>query len=396
VTTTLQWLAVDLLTGQIICDLPGVVSKEPNRRTLGRYESQSVTLAINPDTYISPSGGFYPSPFSYPGPTTYLAGGLPGVTLRGTDPSWVRGTMPGASALIAYRGDPGREMIAWGGVVLRRSRTLGNLVKLDLATPECYLDRRYTSAYTTASRDQNLILSDVVANFAVANQGLPITVQVIGSAGTVRARTYNDYDDKTVYSVLGDLAGLINGPEWTGHWQWARNPDRITPIIYVGNRIGNAVSPGLGPNVTFDESNLIEATLDEDYSTGKGANDVTAVSSGQGLARPQASSVAANFNGRPRFQYRYTPSTSIQDPLTLQAHADRAVGILDDGGSGLTLKASATSGPQLGSDWNLGDDIGYEVTGPAFPTPLTGVARCIGYESDDVANSPVLFIPGVI
>jgi hypothetical protein len=361
----LQWLAVDLLTGTIICELPGIISTEPYKRTLGQYETQSVKLAV-----------------------------VPGVT----DDEWVRGTLPGAAALIAVRGDSGQEVIHWGGIVLRRTRTVqSNLVTLGLATVECYLDRRFTGAYTATNRAQNLVVADLIAQFVAANQGLPITVVDVTPAGQVIptiSPTFYDYDDKTVYSDIGSLSTVVGGPEWTGHWTWNRGPNTITPIIYTGNRIGQPMT-GVGPGVTFDSANLLNGTLVEEFGAQSGANDVAAVF-GQGLGRLIAPSVAADFGGRPRHQFRFSPFTALQDASLLQTQADHALGILDNGGNTVTLQASATSGPQLGSDWNLGDDVGYELTGAAFPEPVEGVARAIGYETDDAYTSPVLYIPGVI
>jgi hypothetical protein len=129
-----------------------------------------------------------------------------------------------------------------------------------------------------------------------------------------------------------------------------------------------------------------------------GANDVLATSSGQGLARPFAGSSASDFEGLPRYQFRFQPSTSIQDPLTLQAHADRALALLESGTNTVTLKVAADApGVQFGTDWNIGDDLGYDLGGGvAFPNGLTGVARCIGYEDDPTYTSPVLYLPKVV
>lgn len=370
----LRWLSVSLLTGQIICDLPTIVATDPCRRTLGQYESMNVTLYITDEI----------------------------------DPAWLFGTRPMSVALIAYRGAPGSEVIYWGGVCLTRVRPHGsNAVVLTLATPECYLDRRYTGAYTTdplnigARVDQNTVVTTLINSFAVANQGLPITVQTVGT-GTVPTQyaVYNDYDDKTVYSNLGALNGVLNGPEWTGHWVWNRAANLITPIIYVGNRIGAPVQAGLAPAATFDSSNLLPGSgLTENYASGMGANDITATSSGQGLARPSAMSPhppSTTLDGRPRVQYRFQPSTSIEDTLTLQGHADRARLLLNDGTNTITLKADASTPPYLGVDWNLGDDLGYVLTGPAHPGDTTGVARCIGYEATDAYTAPSLYVPKII
>lgn len=369
----LKWLAVSLLSGQIICDLPGITSADPIRRTLGKYESITANLTVTDKT----------------------------------SPSWREATRPGASALVAYRGQPGSEVVYWGGIVLHRTRAMGtNTAVLTLVTPECYLDRRYTGAYTTdpaitgAKRDQNVVVSDLVTDFVRSNSGLPITVTTVSNGlpvPTVYA-VYNDYDDKTVYSNIGTLNAAVNGPEFTAHWVWNQAAATISPVLYVGNRIGFAVPAGLAPRATFDVANLISGALDEDYSTGKGANVVTATSSGQGLARPQATSPVGtpNYNGRPRMEYRYQPSTSIADPLTLQQHSDRGLTLIGDGTNTVTLKANAQSRPLFGVDWALGDDIGYVLTGPLFPGDFAGVGRCIGYEVTDSYTSPVLYVGTII
>lgn len=371
--TALQWLAVDLLTGDVLCALPGIVPSDSLSRTLFQYTSQTVTLFVN----------------------------------GSTSPSWFNGTRPMSTALIAYRGSEGPSTIVWGGIVLRRQRSVGsNAVTLTLATAECYLDRRYTGAYTTdptdigATRNQNTIISDLVTDFIVANQGLPVTVTTLSNGVAVPSiiATYNDYDDRTVYSNLGALNSLLDGPEWTMDWTWNQSTNTITPVLYVGNRIGSAVQAGLGPSVVFDGSMLIEGDYDENYSSGLGANDVEATGQGQGLSRPYGqypSPPSTSLDGRPRVQYRYSPTTSIQDVLTLGQHAQGAWDILSGGTDTITLKTPTMSGPQLGSDWFIGDDVGWSFSGPAFPEAPSGVGRVIGYETADAYTTPTLYVASV-
>src|SRR5690349_10092355 len=106
----LKWLAVDTVKGAVICHLPSVTPDGPLRRTIGRYESQTASLVVT----------------------------------ESTSPAWPNAVIPFQSILVAYDGPVGSERIAWAGVVLQSTRTLGNVVQLSLATPEIYLDRRYT------------------------------------------------------------------------------------------------------------------------------------------------------------------------------------------------------------------------------------------------------------
>jgi hypothetical protein len=96
-------------------------------------------------------------------------------------------------------------------------------------------------------------------------------------------------------------------------------------------------------------------------------------------------------------EYRYTPALSIGDIGFLQSHADAARALLANGTGtvAMTVATSALGAPQLGKDWELGDDIGYTLTGPTFPTPVSGVAQVVGVDITPTTVRPYLFT-GVI
>jgi hypothetical protein len=240
--------------------------------------------------------------------------------------------------------------------------------------------------------DQNAIAQTLVTDFVIANQGIPFDIDIIGPAGVARFEQYNDFDDKTVLSNLQTLAALYQGIQFTCWWSW--NPDNtITPTFSVGTRIGTPATPGLGPAVTFDNTLVNQFSVSDDYSKGQGANDVAAVGNGQGLSRPIGEFVASSFGNRPRIQYRYNPTTSIWDPQTLLQHAQGAFGLLVNGTKIVTFKAPYNSGPLLGVDWDMGDDIGYDFTGPAFPGGESGVGQVFSYETDHLTYmQPILLV----
>jgi len=388
----IRWLAVDV-TGAIFAYLPSLTLGGPLRRTMGRVESQTASLLVD----------------------------------ARTDPDWsfvaeFRG------ALIAYDGDPGQEVVQWGGIVTKSTRDLSNVVQFSLSTMEAYLDRCYVGDYAVTGRPQSLIVSDLIAQFCT---GWPITVTVVDN-GKARDRTYAAISDKSVFSLLTELAGVIGGPQWAMGWRWARNPDRITPVLMVGTRIGTATRPGMSPAATFTTEMLTSFTLERDYGAGKGANLVTATSSAQGDTRPQRSASAVQ-PGRPVIEYRWSPSSSITNPDTLQAHADRALQVLKDGAQTVALTATVAGAPRVGVDWDLGDDIGYSVSSPTLglaparpatpAVPVTtmiplripftistssaavpavpetygvvdGVAQCIGYDVTATTITPYLAASG--
>lgn len=147
------------------------------------------------------------------------------------------------------------------------------------------------------------------------------------------------------------------------------------------------------PSATFEMGgssqggSVTEITYTEDFSSSKGANFVTAVTQTQAdNSRPQQVAFVADPR-RPALEYRWSPSTSILDNVTLLAHAQQQLGIMQNGSRTLTLKSDATSGPKLGVDWFTGDTVNYSIGGqdqygaesvPAFPGGPSGVAGLAG------------------
>ena len=151
-----------------------------------------------------------------------------------------------------------------------------------------------------------------------------------------------------------------------------------------------------------------------------------AVSTATADARPQSPVQLATDDGRPTYETRFSPSTSIVETATLTDHASKALAALATGANALTLSAAVAAAPKLGTDWVLGDDIGYLIGGleadprarwtpgysdafsdlfsdffggtptglmvktlvnpngrpsvPSFPNGLSGVAQCVTWE----------------
>jgi len=389
---TLSWLSVDARTGGVLADLPDLDCPKVSR-SICRYDSTTATLPIP----TAPDG-------------------------------WELATRDGGAVMILLSDD----QPIWGGLVSVGTPGSSDAIPLSLATQEAYLDRRYVGDETYVQVGQNAIAADVVTKYVAAGSlgGIPIRVVMIGGVGTLRDRTYLDADDKTVYSILNELAALDDPIEYTIGWEHLTNPERYCPVFYVGSRIGAAVMPGMAPTATFDLPGCItDVTYVKDYSAGKGANDVMAVSTPISNVRPQSAHHLAPDDGRPTYEHRFTPSTSITEIPTLDDHAAKVLASMKDGATALALSASVMASatqpaaPALGTDWNLGDDVGYLIGGleadprarwidtyadtfvdtwvdqffptgtatvlvnpdgrpsvPAFPNGLNGTQRAIGWE----------------
>ena len=268
---TLRWVAVEQRTGRIIADLPDL-SAGSLKQTIGRYESTTATLPI---------------------PTA--------------PDDWQRATRHGYAALIALDEDDDSPL--WGGLVTKRTRSASGVASLGLVTAEGYLDGVYVGDVAYAGVDQNAIAANLVDAYARPG-GLPFILDWAASA-TVRDRTYRDDEDATVYSRLTQLSGVVGGPEWTIGWRHLSSPERYVPVLVVRDRLGAAPPAGLGPAASFDmPGSVISVETVEDYSAGSGANDVTATGQSQGDVRPQSPHQVAADDGRPRREYRWSPSSS--------------------------------------------------------------------------------------
>ncbi|OKI52849.1 hypothetical protein [Micromonospora sp. CB01531] len=365
------WLGCDLVTGRIVEELPDLATSGSISALLGAYTSTSAALPI-------PLGGYGRAPRN-----------------------WEAATEPGRSMIVAVlAGVP-----VWAGIVLTRRGGTEATVEMGCVSLEGYLDRRFVRDHEFVQVDDALIAASLVDDANIEGIGLIVDAP---ATGTRRERTYKDQDDKSVYSTLRELMGVIDGPEWTIVLDWTdATQTAVAKIARIRKRVGY---PSSAPNAVFTTgsasavvssrgASTTRYTYSEDYSSGKGANHVVATSSGEGDARPQsdpARDEAMFAAGWPRWEHRYSPSSSISNKTTLNGHAAQALALMARGARVVTLTSRADVYPLLGTDWAIGDDIGHELTGHRHPAGLTGVARAIGWELDPAAGtvSPILLTPG--
>lgn len=358
-----SWIAVEARTGVLLADLPDL-DCDSVAVTIGNYTSTDATLPI---------------------PTA--------------PENWERATLPGGTCLVLLDGDTDQPV--WGGLILNRERTHGDVVSMQLATLEAYFDRRYVGDAPYTNVGQNAIVADLVQRFIVqgTNGGIPCSVVNIDNVpGTLRTRTeYTDDADKTILSVLTELMGVENGPEWTIGWSssYVAGIRYVLPVLYVGARIGTDPISGVAPAATFDMievrdddgtirqtgGNLMSFSYKEDWSSSGGATDVLATSSADADTRPESQHVVAQDPDRPTLEYRFTPSTSITNTDTLQNHADAEAAEIFGGVNTIDLTAVADS-QRLNVDWFIGDQIGVDIHTPAFPNGLTAAGRASGWQLD--------------
>lgn len=379
---TRQWVSADLRTGRVIADLPSVDVDYPLRRTLSNFDTAT--------------GHLY---------------------LDGAPPNWVRATLEGAAVLACYDDvilDDGTQprAIEWAGYVTGCTPAAeDDKVDLSLTTLEGYFDRRYVEDETYAG-GWRAIVADIVTKY-VTDAGTDPGLQLLAldysgdGAAPDGPLVWQNTDNATVLSRINQLIGQFGG-EFTVEWAWSGDGQSLVPTLVFGDRIGQ-VATLASPAVTFEIPGMVAtAQQSRDYSDGRGANKVVAFSSGEGTVTPYAPPVyAADLQGRPTFEYRYSPKTSESDLTVLASYARQALKILAPGAQSVTVSLASTDpaamrGRRLGVDWRIGDDVGYVIGGvgqdgkdtvPAFPGGLVGVGRVIAYELNDTTVNPIFADP---
>lgn len=287
--------------------------------------------------------------------------------------NWDEATVPYQVAVLLVR----YGIVLWGGIVVKRERSLeGNGVSLTLATVEHYLDSVFVGNHSYVDRDQCDIVKDLVDS-TIAGHRFNLRVEA-SSSRIRRDRSYSAESDKTLLSVLQELANVLNGPEWCTMWR-KLDDGRYQPVLKVADHIGS-------PTVvtTFDESVMTSFTVTEDYTSGYGANWVMAVSTADAGDRPQSDEMTVVQPYRPVVEHVFQPSSSITNKETLNSHARSTLLQIADGTETIKMGLSLLAAPVIYREWQPGDLISWDIAdeGGFFTGFNKGSARIIGYKID--------------
>ncbi|ARC55972.1 hypothetical protein AS850_02650 [Frondihabitans sp. 762G35] len=358
------WVATAMTNGQILEDLPDLAVEDI---AVGLCEYQSATADL---------------------------------PIASAPDEWERATLPGATVLNLIDSDNDDTPVYGAFITHRNKSTDDDKIPLSMVTLEGYFNRRFVRDVSYTQVGQNQIVADLVQRYITqgSNGGIPLRIVKVGTDdGPLRDRDYEEALGKSVYSCLTELSDLPDGPEWTIGWERQHNPERITPVLYIGTRVGTAADPVLGTATTFEvPGSAGSVSLDEDYTEGHGANDVTATSTAVGSDQPQSDHIVTVDPLRPTFEDRFTPTTDVTDNATLNDHARARAQRIFGSTKTVAIEAIAEDAPRLGIDWFIGDDIGYYVSPDyenpdsnertAFPRGADGIRRVIGWQIkfDDV------------
>lgn len=338
--TRVEWLAFDTVSGWLIQELPSPQGGEIER-VIGHATSAGLSFPVAE---------------------------LPPAT-------WDQVDDPLRIMIVAVIND----VPAWGGILLNPVDGSGSHVELACATPEVYLDHRYVGDHTWRDVD---IVSTIAAGLVgdAQHEGIGFLVDA-PAAGHTAERTYHDDEGETVLDALQELMSVLDGPEFTVDLEWADNTHlRILKVLRIRPRIGRDT------DVIFETAGGADATYkrSRDFSDGRGANHVVAVSSGQGDDRPMSSPARdeTSIATRGRWEHRFTPSTSIKRKATLNRHASAELPRRVAGSRTWDVTARWDAYPRYGIDWRLGDTVSWVAQSDRHPSAISGRGRTIGWKLD--------------
>lgn len=275
-------------------------------------------------------------------------------------------TAEGRSMLLAV--DKDGDQIIWGGLIRRNdSDIVAPWANLSLDTLEAYLGRRFiktTMSWTNADPAQ--IAADVITAQVTGLPPLTVSATMTGNA-TVNG-FYDDSDNKRVGDLLRDLSGLERGIEWTVDLEWVDAAHtQVRYVVRIAPRLGTAA--GVAATQWSMPGCVTGGRFVKDFGEQTGANQVLALSSGEGTSKPKSTlyedtQLLATYAP---FEFRDTPATSITSTSTLDQYAEAWLAEKRLGLSQLTIVANLDAAPQVNRDWWLGDDIDVSITSPRFP-----------------------------
>lgn len=353
-TTTYRYLFADLLSNEIIAELPLTgVSFNQQLNTAGTLQAHLLLSGIN-------AFGF------------------------NVDAS----TQPGRNALYVDR----NGTLVWGGVIWNRSYNSNDqTLQISAREFESYFERRRISTTQVYTNTDQLVIARSLINAAQAVPSGDIGVQV-GSetSGVLIDRTYYNYELKTVYGAIQDLSKADNGFDFNIKVEYDPITFEPTKTLVLGYpRTGN-IDTGVGdiqtPVFEFPAGNVVAYEYPEDGSIV--ANKVFALGAGSNEGKlisiaTDASKIAAGWAVL-EDQANYS---DVVDQTLLDQLASGQVLALSEPPPVIKLVVPAFQVPEFGT-YDIGDDARLRILDERFPTGLDQVYRIVGLNVQPGEDGP--------
>lgn len=337
--TTYRYLFADLLTNQVIAELP--------------------LTAVNFTQSLNSAGTFSGT-----------------IQLAGSNPAALNvdaGTTPGRTAIYVDRDG----ILVWGGVIWSREYSSANQhLTIQAREWESYLERRrITTTQVFTNVDQLQVARQLVNTMQTVPYG-NVGIQV-GSetSGVTISRVFYSYELKSVYSALLDLSRSNAGFDFNIQvaYDGAGVPTKKLVLSYPYSGTRYSSSSPTAPVFEFPAGNVVEYSYPEDGSTA--ANVLYAVGAGSNEGKQIATATASDklADGWALLEDSANYG-DITDATLLSNLAVGQVQAVSYPPTTMKIVAPPYVNPVLGS-YKIGDDCRIRIQDDRFPSGLDTVYR---------------------
>jgi len=341
-TTYYRYLFADVLTNQIIAELP--------------------ITNVNFTQQLNAAGTFTGD---------LLLSGVDGARLN-----VLASTIPGRCAVYVDRSG----ILVWGGIVWAREYDSANQhLKITAREFESYFERRrITTTQAYSNVDQLTIAQQLIQNAQAVPYGNIGVIIPSNTSGVVVSQTYYSYEFKTYFNALLDLAKNNNGFDFNIKvaYDGDGNPTKTLQLGYP--RLGNTYSAlsASVPTFILPAGNIVQYNYKEDgtkavntvYATGAGSNEGKLIATGIDSTK--------TASGWPLLEDSSNYS-NITDSTFLSGLANGQVLAASYPPQTLQIVAPPYADPVFGT-YSLGDQARIVVTDPFYPNEFDGNYRIIG------------------
>lgn len=296
-------------------------------------------------------------------------------------------TQPGRNAIYVDRnGD-----LIWGGVIWGRDyQSATQTLTITAREFESYFERRRISTTLDyANEDQLYIARDLITQAQAETNGDIGVIVGTETSGVLIDRVYYDYELKQVYGAIQDLSRQEDGFDFNINVAYDPITFAPTKTLVLGYpRVGTVYSPTNPSAIVFQfpAGNIVEYQYPEDgaiaankiYALGAGSNDGKLISIYTNAVKIS--------EGWPLLEDQANYSDIVdQDVLDQLAEGQaRAVG---EPPAIIRIVVPAYAVPTL-NDYNIGDDARLIITDERFPNTLDEVYRIVALSVQPGEDGP--------
>ena len=353
-TTTYRYLFADLLTNEIVAEIPLTgVSFNQQLNTAGTFQGHILLSGINTYGYNIDAA-----------------------------------TLPARNAIYVDRNGE----LVWGGVIWQRTyNSDSQALSITAREFESYFEKRLittTEAFTNT--DQLEIVRTLVDNAQAELYGDIGVITGSETSGVLIDRTYYDYEFKQVWQAMKDLSDQDDGFDFNIKVEY----DNITNIpkktLVLGYPRTGHIDTGVGDLDTnvflFPAGNITAYEYPEDGSITTNSLYVTGAGSNEGKLLVNALANDSFTNGFPLLQTTISYS-DITDVNVLTELATGRVLALSEPPPIIKIVVPAFIEPEYGS-YAIGDDVRLMITDERFPEGLDQIYRIVGLNVEPGEDGP--------